>query len=224
MKKIAIIVAGGRGKRMNSPLPKQFMLLQNKPILMITLEKFFLYDNTIELRLVLPSSEINNWNLLCEKYDFKLGHQIYEGGIHRFFSVKNGLQHIDGKSLIAIHDGVRPLVSLKTIKNCFELAEEKGTAVPVMNLTESIRQLTTDGSVNRDRSLYRLVQTPQVFQSEILVNAYHSEYQESFTDDASVVENYGAKIFLAEGNEENIKITSPQDLLIAEAFAKAKTP
>ena len=218
MKKIAIIVAGGSGVRMNSPLPKQFMLLKNRPILMHSLEKFYLYDSKIELRLAIPSSEFGLWEGLCKKYHFSIKHLLFEGGKQRFDSVKNSLKDIVSPSLVAIHDGVRPLVSLKTIANCFDLAEKKGTAIPVMRLTESIRKVNAKGSVSEERTLFRSVQTPQVFQSEILLEAYNSLYKESFTDDASVVENYGKEIFLAEGNEENIKITSPNDLLIAEVL------
>ncbi len=218
MKKIAIIVAGGSGKRMNSTVPKQFMLLKNRPLLMITIEKFFLYDPEIELRLVLPLNEIKVWKTLCEKYSFSIPHKIYKGGIHRFFSVKNGLQNLESPSLVAIHDGVRPLVSITTISNCFNLAEKKGTAIPVLNLTESIRKITPEGSEYKDRNLYRMVQTPQVFQSEIILNAYNTEYRDSFTDDASVAEYSGNEIFMTEGNEENIKITTPIDLLIAETL------
>jgi 2-C-methyl-D-erythritol 4-phosphate cytidylyltransferase len=218
LKKIAVIVAGGSGLRMNSPVPKQFMLLKNKPILMHTLEKFYRYDNKIELRLALPSSEFDYWKKLCAEYNFNIKHLLFEGGKHRFDSVKNSLKDILSPSLVAIHDGVRPLVSLKTITNCFDLAEKKGAAIPVLKLTESIRKITGEGSVSMERNLFRSVQTPQVFQSEIILNAYNTPYKESFTDDASVVENYGKEIFLAEGNEENIKITSPNDLLIAEVL------
>jgi 2-C-methyl-D-erythritol 4-phosphate cytidylyltransferase len=216
MKKIAIIVAGGIGKRMNSSIPKQFMLLKDKPILMHTLEKFYTYDNTIELRLVLPPSLVETWDVLCTKYNFNICHMLCKGGEHRFHSVKNGLSDISSPSLVAIHDGVRPLVSLSTIANCFNMAEKNGTAIPVLKLTESIRRVKGKSSVAEDRTLFRSVQTPQVFQSEIILNAYNSSYKEAFTDDASVVENSGKEIFLTEGNEENIKITSPQDLLVAE--------
>jgi 2-C-methyl-D-erythritol 4-phosphate cytidylyltransferase len=215
MKKVALIVAGGSGKRMNSPLPKQFMLLKNKPILMHSIERFYQYDPLMELRLILPASEFEAWEKLCEKYTFNIKHTLIEGGEHRFHSVKNGLKNISSHSLIAIHDGVRPLVSLTTIKNCFDLAERNGVAIPVLELKESIRRIKGDSSESEERKLFRSVQTPQVFHSEILLKAYETSFKESFTDDASVVESSGQKIYLTDGNEENIKITTPLDLLVA---------
>lgn len=220
MNKIAIIAAGGTGNRMQSDTPKQFMLLQKLPVLMHSMNTFFHYDNNLELRLVLPYSEIDVWNNLCKEFNFKISHKIFEGGETRFQSVKNGLKDISSSFLIAIHDGVRPLVSERTISNCFDLAENQGTAIPVIPVTESIRKVDQEDSIAKQRDLYRRVQTPQVFQSELLLDAYNAEYEEEFTDDASVVEKAGYKIYLAEGNEENIKITTPLDLVIAEALAK----
>ena len=216
MKKIAIIVAGGTGRRMNSGIPKQFMLLDNKPILMRTIEVFYKSDISMEIRLVLPGEETGTWDQLCQEYNFTLKHTILSGGETRFHSVLNGLTGINKPSLIAIHDGVRPLVSKKTIDDCFKTAGENGTAVPVMPFKESIREVLGEDSVSRSRRMFRIVQTPQIFQSEILLDSYDTEYQESFTDDASVVEHGGYKIYLCEGNEENIKITSPRDLQIAK--------
>jgi 2-C-methyl-D-erythritol 4-phosphate cytidylyltransferase len=216
MKKIAIIVAGGIGKRMHSSTPKQFMLLNNQPLLMHTLNRFYKYDNRIELRLILPAQEIKTWEKLCKEYNFNLNHFLFEGGKRRYDSVKNGLKNIFHPSLVAIHDGVRPMVSTDTISNCFKLAEKFGSAIPVLKLTESIRKIIDEGSIAKERELYRSVQTPQVFQSGILIDAYSTPFRESFTDDASVVEDRGYKIYLAEGNEENIKITTHRDLLIAE--------
>ncbi len=218
MNKIAIIVAGGAGNRMQSETPKQFMFLQKRPVLMHSINSFFNYNNNLELRLVLPESEIETWQYLCNELDFKIKHKIFAGGETRFHSVKNGLKDISSPSLIAIHDGVRPLVSESTISNCFDLAEQQGTAIPVMPLTESIREVIEEDSFAKQRIHYRRVQTPQVFQSDLLLDAYNAEYEEDFTDDASVVEKAGYKIYLAEGNEENIKITTPLDLVIAEAL------
>jgi 2-C-methyl-D-erythritol 4-phosphate cytidylyltransferase len=216
MKKIAIIVAGGTGIRMRSEIPKQFILLDNLPILMRTIQVFHSYDSGMEIRVVLPGEESGTWDELCKEYNFTRKHTIISGGETRFQSVLNGLANITNPALIAIHDGVRPLVSKRTIEDCFRIAEENGTAVPVLPLKESVREVQGEDSVSRNRGIYRLVQTPQIFQSEILLDAYDTEYQESFTDDASVVEHAGYKIYLSNGNEENIKITSPMDLRIAE--------
>jgi 2-C-methyl-D-erythritol 4-phosphate cytidylyltransferase len=221
MQKIVIIVAGGVGKRMNSNIPKQFMLLGDIPVLMHTIRVFTRYDKDIGIRLVLPEEETESWKRLCRQFHFTVGHQVYKGGETRFHSVLNGLEGITGSCLVAVHDGVRPLVSVKTITNCFLTAEEKGTAVPVLIPKESIREIAGENSVSCNRELFRVVQTPQVFQSEIILHAYNTEYRESFTDDASVVEQAGYKIYLTEGNEENIKITSPLDLRIAEALYRS---
>ncbi len=218
IRKIAIIVAGGVGRRMNSEIPKQFITLHSKPVLMHTLQVFYNYDPNMEIRVVLPAEEKETWEQLCSEYSFSIKHTILTGGETRFHSVLNGLEGIDTPSIIAIHDGVRPLVSTKTINDCFVTAEENGTAIPVMPIAESIREVVGEDSVSRTREMYRVVQTPQIFQSEILLDAYNTEFQESFTDDASVVEHAGYKIYLADGNEENIKITSPLDIRIAEVL------
>lgn len=216
MKKIVIIVAGGMGSRMNSDIPKQFMVLNDRPVLMHTIQVFHGYDKTMEIRLVLPEDEIPTWEKLCKEYNFSIKHSIISGGETRFHSVSNGLKDIDHPAIIAVHDGVRPLVSESTIDSCFKTATEQGTAIPVLSLKESIREVTGEDSVARNRGMFRIVQTPQIFHSEILLDAYHTDYQDSFTDDASVVEHAGYKIYLSNGNEENIKITSPLDLRIAE--------
>lgn len=223
MREIAIIVAGGAGSRMNSTIPKQFMLLDNIPILMRTIQVFNNYNTEIDIRVVLPEEETESWQVLCDKYNFSVKHTVLHGGETRFHSVANGLSGIATPSLIAIQDGVRPLVSNVTIDKCFKAAEKYGTAVPVLPLKESIREVKGEDSVSHSRSLFRTVQTPQVFQSDLLLDAYNAEYQESFTDDASVVEHAGYKIYLTEGNEENIKITSPLDLQIAEILLKGGT-
>jgi 2-C-methyl-D-erythritol 4-phosphate cytidylyltransferase len=220
MKKIALVVAGGMGSRMQSSAPKQFMLLNNMPILMHSIKAFYAYDKSIAIRVALPETEIGAWEQLCKEYRFTIKHIVIPGGETRFHSVKNCLDNITETSLIAIHDGVRPLVNPVTIGNCYKIAEEYGTAVPVVPLKDSIRKVIEDDSVAEDRTAYRIVQTPQVFQSDIIINAYNVEYRESFTDDASVVENAGFKIYITDGNEENIKITKPSDLLIAEAIIK----
>ena len=214
--KIAIIVAGGKGERMNTDVPKQFLEIHGKPILMHTLEVFYHYSSVIQIILVLPEIQINFWNALCKKHDFKIHHQIVAGGQTRFDSVKNGLKAIEIPALVAVHDGVRPLVSLETISRCFDAAEKFKAVVPVFDLVESIRQVTEKGSQSVDRNTYKLVQTPQVFDAELLKKAYEHEFSTLFTDDASVVEFAGTKVHLVEGNRENIKITTEFDLKIAE--------
>jgi len=220
MKKYAIIVAGGKGLRMNTELPKQFIPVNGKPLLMLTLEAFYRYDNEIELILVLPVSQQEYWHSICRQYNFALSHKIADGGETRFHSVKNGLMLISDleESLIAIHDGVRPFVNQKTISEAFKCAEKYGSAVPAIDSVDSVRQLTDNGNVALDRTKLKMIQTPQVFKSSILKEAYLQEYTPSFTDDASVVEKYGHSILLTEGNRENIKITTSFDLCIAEAI------
>ena len=216
--KIAIIVAGGKGERMNANIPKQFLEIQGKPILMHTLEVFNRFDAGIRLILVLPEVQIKYWNELCAKHNFGLKHQIVAGGQSRFNSVKNGLQAVKSPAMVAVHDGVRPLVSVETIARCFETAEKFDTAIPVVDLVDSIRQVSENGSKSVDRNAYKLVQTPQVFDAELLLKAYEQEYTPLFTDDASVVEALGTKIYLVEGNRENIKITTEFDLKMAESI------
>lgn len=185
---------------------------------MYSINAFNVYDSSIQIRVALPESEMETWKQLCSEYKFTVEHTLFPGGETRFHSVKNGLQNIPKQSLVAIHDGVRPLVSTKTIANCFKTAEEFGTAIPVISIDESIRKVQENDSVAEDRSAFKLVQTPQVFQSDILLDAYNTEYRQNFTDDATVVESAGFKIYITEGNEENIKITTAKDLIIAEAL------
>jgi len=219
--KIAIIVAGGKGERMQADIPKQFIEIHGKPLLMHTLEAFYHYDASIQLILVLPSIQIDFWKGLCIKHSFNLPHQIISGGETRYNSVLNGLELIKRPALVAVHDGVRPFVSSETIKRCFDEAEKHGSAIPVVDLVDSIRQITETGSHSVDRMKYKLVQTPQVFDSEILKKAYQQNFSILFTDDASVVEALGVKIALVEGNRENIKITTGFDLELAETLFKS---
>ena len=216
MKTFALILAGGKGLRMGADLPKQFLLLAGKPVLMHTLEAFQKADPKTEIILVLPLEHQLFWAELCKKYAFTLKHQVATGGSVRFDSVRNGLKLIKEEGLIAVHDGVRPLISPALIKKCFEAALEKGAVIPVFELTESIRRIEGDRSFAENRSLFRSVQTPQTFRSEILKKAYEQPFREVFTDDASVVEAAGYEIALVDGKRENIKITNPQDLLLAE--------
>jgi 2-C-methyl-D-erythritol 4-phosphate cytidylyltransferase len=219
-KKYAVVVAGGRGERMTSTVPKQFLVLGGLPILMHTLKTFNEADPKIKLILVLPVSEILFWKQLCIQYDFQIDHLLIEGGTTRFHSVKNGLDQIDEAGLVAIHDGVRPLVSTKMIHEAFVTAEVHGNAIPALQITESLRHVANGKSTSLDRNHYFLVQTPQCFKSDLLKKAYDQTYVETFTDDASVVEAMGETIHLIKGARLNIKITTPEDLLIAEVYLK----
>ena len=218
MKKNILITAGGIGKRINAGIPKQFLLLNNIPVLMHTINVFFHYSNKINIVLVLPESSFASWEELCKKHNFQVSHQLVPGGETRFHSVKNGLSVINRECLIAIHDGVRPFVKNEVIKNCFETAEKLGNAIPVIPINESIREIINSQNLSADRDNFRIVQTPQIFHSSQIKKAYEQDFREGFTDDASVVESTGIKINLVEGNHENIKITRPKDVIIAEAF------
>ncbi|MDP4205975.1 MAG: 2-C-methyl-D-erythritol 4-phosphate cytidylyltransferase [Bacteroidota bacterium] len=220
MKRYALIVAGGSGSRMGSSLPKQFLPLKGKPVLFRTLSVFYHFDPEIEIILALPDTQIPYWNELISSQQEKIPHQIVPGGKTRFHSVKNALQKITEEGIVFIHDGVRPLVSPETLMRCLNLTIEKGNAIPVLPSNESLRRIEKDSSVAVDRSQYVMVQTPQVFHSSIILEAYNQKFSPLFTDDASVVEKLGYPIHLTEGNRENIKITHPSDLIIAEAFMK----
>lgn len=217
MEKSIIITAGGIGKRMASSIPKQFMNLNGRPILMYTIECFYHYDREVEIILVLPENQIDYWKKLCTDFNFEIKHQIVLGGSERFHSVKNGLAKANG-ALIAVHDAVRPLVSNEVIESCFDMAGVHGAAIPVIEVVESIRKIEGEESTNVNRSDYKLVQTPQIFQKDILLQAYNQPFVTRFTDDASVVEANGQRIHLISGNEENIKITRPFDLQIASLY------
>jgi 2-C-methyl-D-erythritol 4-phosphate cytidylyltransferase len=210
-----ILVAGGKGLRMESGQPKQFMLLGEKPVVMHTFEAFSMFYGKAKFLLVLPGIEIGQWKHLCVQYGFDVEHQIVEGGPTRYHSVKNALLSVPNRSLVCIHDAVRPLVSAKTIQACFRTAAIHGNAIPVVNISQSLRQVENGMSKAVDREKFRLVQTPQVFQSELLKKAYMQVYQERFIDDAAVVESSGELIHVVTGNRENIKITWPEDLAYA---------
>ena len=215
MTNYALIVAGGSGSRMNATVPKQFLLLNEKPVLMHTIERFHEFDNAMEIIVVLPETQFSLWENLCHEYKFSIRHQLVAGGSVRFESVKNGLSKIQGDGIVAIHDGVRPLVSLETIGRCFEVARLKGNAIPVMPVIESLRMIDGENSKAVDRSSFVTIQTPQVFSISEIKSAYNQPFSEAFTDDASVLEAAGSEINLVKGNIENIKITHPADLIFA---------
>lgn len=218
MKKQIIIVAGGKGLRMGGEIPKQFLPVNGKPVLMLTLETFYRFDPQIKIILVLPREQQTYWNELCVKYHFEIPYLLADGGETRFHSVKNGLSMADDDGLIGVHDGVRPFVSQEVIAHCFDAASTKEAAIPVIDVVETVRKIDGEESVTVDRNNYKLVQTPQVFTSSLLKSAYNQEYSSLFTDDASVVEAMGIKVVLVPGNRENIKITTPFDMIIANAL------
>lgn len=231
----ALIVAGGKGTRIKSKVPKQFLELNGKPVLLHTLEAFYRYSEKINIILVLPEDDFETWKSICEKYKFHKNIILQKGGESRFQSVKNGLAKIDGDGLVAIHDGVRPLVSEDIIGASFRLAAVHQSAVAAVRLKESIRMtdqacLPEGSSARRqdntkavDRSRFRLIQTPQTFQVQLIKKAYEMKEDISLTDDASVAERAGHVISLFEGSYENIKITTQEDLVIAAALLNSKT-
>jgi len=218
MKLYAVIVAGGSGKRMGADIPKQFLELAGKPVLMHSIEKFKTFNGSIEIITVLPENQLRHWTVLQEKYSFTVPNTLVKGGKSRFFSVRNGLEFVDVPGLVAIHDGVRPLVTIDTIRRCFETAEKMGNAIPVIPPSDTLRMITETGNTPINRLNVKQVQTPQVFSAELIKNAYLQDYLPEFTDDATVLEKTGAKINLVEGNRENIKITNPEDLIIARSL------
>ena len=216
-----IIVAGGKGMRMGTDIPKQFIPVGGIPVLMRTIERFHEYETALNIILVLPKHQQDYWKALCKEYNFNIPHVIVNGGETRFNSSKNGLAAIpdDAEGVVGIHDGVRPFVSLSVIKECFETAREEYAAIPVLPVTDTIRYIDAHGGGrNVQRSDYRIVQTPQVFDISLLKRAFNQPYQDSFTDDASVVESLGCQVSMVEGNRENIKLTTPFDLKIAETL------
>jgi 2-C-methyl-D-erythritol 4-phosphate cytidylyltransferase len=230
-KEYALIVAGGKGTRFNSSVPKQFLELNGKPLLLHTLEAFYQYSNALEIVLVLPEEDQVTWEEICKKYGFEKPLQLETGGATRFESVRNGLKKVGDEGLVAIHDGVRPLVTRDIIAASFELAAIHGSAVAAVQLKDSLRVIDPSGqgmpaskkSQSVERSLYRLIQTPQTFRSELIKQAYALTDDIHLTDDASVAERAGHSVFLFEGSYENIKITTPEDLVIARALCNYRT-
>jgi 2-C-methyl-D-erythritol 4-phosphate cytidylyltransferase len=220
-KRYAIIVAGGSGVRMGYDIPKQFIELNGKPILMWTIDVFDGLANRPEIIVVLPEAQVEQWNELCKKHSYKVNHKVTIGGKERFFSVKNGLNLVDdSNSIVAIHDGVRPLVSPNVIEECYITADKLGNAIPVIQPVESVRIVENDSSSAFPRTKVLLVQTPQVFKTSLIKRCYEQPFSINFTDDASVIEAMGEKVFTVNGNRENIKITTPADLIFANALVK----
>lgn len=217
-----IIVAGGKGLRMGGDLPKQFMPLHGKPVLMHTIERFRSYSDELKIILVLPHEQQDYWRQICLKHNFTIEHTVVDGGQTRFHSSQNGVAAVpdDATGVIGIHDGVRPFVSEETIARCFEAARQFGAALPVLPVTDTLRRVTDDGGYNVQRNDYRTVQTPQTFDAQLLKQAFKQPYSDNFTDDASVVEALGHKVTMVDGNRENIKLTTPFDLVVAEALIK----
>lgn len=217
-----IIVAGGKGLRMGSDIPKQFLPIGGKPVLMRTLERFREYSKELNIILVLPEAQQDYWQELCKKYNFEVEYQLANGGQTRFHSVQNGLALVpdDAEGVVGVHDGVRPFPAVEVIRNCYEAARTAKAVIPVIPVVETVRHLEGEESVTVPRGDYRLVQTPQTFDIQLLKAANRQPYNDGFTDDASVVESYGHAITLVEGNRENIKITTPYDIVVAEALCK----
>lgn len=219
-----IIVAGGKGLRMGADIPKQFLPVGGKPVLMRTLERFREYAADLQIILVLPEAQQDYWRELCQQYHFDVEYTLANGGETRFHSVQNGLALVpdDAEGVVGVHDGVRPFPSVEVIRNCYETARTAKAVIPVIPIVETVRHLVSESNVQRSitvpRGDYRLVQTPQTFDIQLLKAANRQPYNDGFTDDASVVEAYGFDITLVEGNRENIKITTPFDMTIAEAL------
>lgn len=217
-----IIVAGGKGLRMGGDIPKQFLPIKGKPVLMRTIERFHECSPQLRVILVLPREQQDYWHTLCRDHSFGIDHTVVDGGDTRFGSCRNGLAAIpdDEEGVVGIHDGVRPFVSADTVERCFARARQCGAAIPVLPVTDSLRRVSGDGKSSHgvNRSEYRAVQTPQAFSIQVLKKAYRQPYQDSFTDDASVVEAMDVKVDMVEGNRENIKLTTPFDLKIAETL------
>ena len=215
-----IIVAGGKGLRMGGDLPKQFLPIGGKPVLMRTIERFREYSAALQIILVLPHEQQDYWRQLCAKHHFTVEHTVADGGKTRFHSSQNGVAAVpdDATGVVGIHDGVRPFVSVETIARCFEAARQYGAALPVLPVTDTLRRVTDDGGYNVQRNGYRTVQTPQAFDAQLLKQAFRQPYSDAFTDDASVVEAMGHKVTMVDGNCENIKLTTPLDLVVAETL------
>lgn len=221
-----IIVAGGQGLRMGLALPKQFALVGGKPVLMRTIEQFHSTDSRLQIIVVLPHDQQDYWRKLCLQFNFSIHHTVVDGGATRYESSQNGLKAIPSteEGVVGIHDGVRPFVSQSLVTRCYAAARSEGAAIPVLPVTDTLREIDPSGIArNTDRSRYRIVQTPQVFRISLLRKAFLQPWQEAFTDDASVVEHLGHQVAMVEGERENIKLTTPLDLIVADALLKKQS-
>lgn len=221
MNRSMIIVAGGSGTRMGSELPKQFIELNGKPILMHTIEAMEAVDSSMQLILVLPEHQMGFWEELCEKHNWRVPHLLANGGLTRFLSVKSGLKQATGQ-LIGIHDGVRPFVTAQMVDRCFGAAEKDGAAVPVTSIVQSLRKVDSDSNSAVNRDQFRAVQTPQCFQASVLKAAFENATRTDYSDDASVAEEAGTSISLVHGDQENIKVTTPFDLQLARLITEGR--
>lgn len=222
MEKFAVLVAGGKGLRMGSALPKQFLPLNEKPVLYYTIKAFMDAYSDMHLILVLPAEQLSFAQMVLQCFPERIDLTIVAGGKTRYHSVQNGLNATKENSIIFVHDGVRPLVSPGLIRRCCEQAVEKGSAIPAIAVSDSIRMMENDSSKPVNRELLRSIQTPQTFRSEIILPAFKQSYSEAFTDEATVVEAYGTEVFLIEGEKSNIKVTTPEDMVLAEALLKER--
>jgi len=222
MKKYAVIVAGGSGKRMGNIIPKQFLLLKGKAILWYTLDTFLRAYHDIQIILVLPDNHIKKGNAIIASFNESNNIKIVAGGDTRFHSVQRGLKEVNEDSIVFVHDAVRCLVSVPLIHRCYKNAMENGNAIPAVVATDSIRILNNSGNYVADRAQVRIIQTPQTFLSNIILPAFDCEYSDAFTDEATVVEANGTKVFLTEGEYDNIKITRPIDMMIAERILEER--
>jgi 2-C-methyl-D-erythritol 4-phosphate cytidylyltransferase len=220
MQRSTIIVAGGSGKRMGAAVPKQFLLLKGKPLLMWAIDVFHRFDATMQLIVVLPKDHHATWEDLCAEHRSNIPHTLVSGGAERFHSTLEGLKAVTHEGLVAVHDGVRPLVSAELIARCFDAAEVHGAAIPVVPISSSVRQVEDQGSHAVDRSRLRTVQTPQCFQVPLLRRAFELPYDPAFTDEATLMERLGVEVQLVDGEERNIKVTTPFDLQVAEVVLK----
>lgn len=219
MERFLVIVAGGKGKRMGTTIPKQFLLINNRPIILHSIDRFIEFDSQINLIIALHPDYTLQWKEICDEYNFTFPYQIAISGKERFHTVKKALELVsDKKGVIAIHDAVRPMVSQETIANCFEHTIDTTCAIPVVQVENSLRKIVENGSDSVDRDQYRMVQTPQCFDLQVLVKAYDVDYDKKYTDDASVWECSGRDVMLVEGNKENIKITTQVDLNIVKTL------
>ncbi|MEM9830509.1 MAG: 2-C-methyl-D-erythritol 4-phosphate cytidylyltransferase [Bacteroidota bacterium] len=225
MKRAVVIVAGGSGSRMHSNIPKQFLPLGGKPLLFYTLEAFHQYDTQLPIWLVLPETEHSRWTSLCKEFHCKIPHQVVAGGNCRSQSVKYGVYQIQFEDcVVAIHDGARPLLTHRIIENTFEVAAQEGSAIASVPLKDSIREIVEEDSIAKNRANYRLMQTPQTFHKSWLTEAYERlDAIDGFSDEASLVEAVGKTVTLVEGDYRNIKVTTPEDMVVAEAFIQQKT-